>query len=588
MVSNRDTFHPYGAILKLPDGDIILAAGNNITITPAAGMLTISAIVPPSGGSTSGFVPYSGATSNVDLNNKDLTNVNNFGLNGEIDFSADGRLRGYVLSLSSTTFHGSGLNDLTFTGVYTGTGTPTYRFTITDLNTQHLSIDDASNIFVGDSISGDQSGSTGTVLSSDGSSEIVIGSITGNFSSDFSITDTTTSATANVNQVDSKVDLGTFTDGTTTLTLQAIRGRPPTLQGITYSAAASTGHTATNYWEASISQVLADGLALDFSNDAFSMGDSEQKRYGNEYLTDIHSGETRWQFRDKNDVWVNVGGDGQGHRPTFKGLGGSGSGRFVGVDNNGLTSNVASPLAIGQAVGGSSNNGFHLYSDGSGNLAQGNANQAGIQQTSGNLNIFAGGFFVEDQHGNLFYDFDLGLGAEAVRIGDLSGIASNMKLNMDLVSGDVEFSRTQNFTIIADQTFTLQNSSGDYAILGSCIPGQIAFQLGELLGSANNTFLSITDIDATMKFAASARFYAGAFNASQIYLDCDYTTSTYAIGATNFGNGTSLTIDDLHQRITATNVPAFANDAAATGAGLTTGQIYKTTTAGSTFLKIVP
>lgn len=47
MVSNTDTFHIYGAVLKLPGGDIILVAGENITITPAGGALTISATTPP-------------------------------------------------------------------------------------------------------------------------------------------------------------------------------------------------------------------------------------------------------------------------------------------------------------------------------------------------------------------------------------------------------------------------------------------------------------------------------------------------------------------------------------------------------------
>lgn len=36
------------------------------------------------------------------------------------------------------------------------------------------------------------------------------------------------------------------------------------------------------------------------------------------------------------------------------------------------------------------------------------------------------------------------------------------------------------------------------------------------------------------------------------------------------------------------DVPTYADDAAATGGGLTTGQLYQTTSSGSTFLKIVP
>ncbi len=53
-------------------------------------------------------------------------------------------------------------------------------------------------------------------------------------------------------------------------------------------------------------------------------------------------------------------------------------------------------------------------------------------------------------------------------------------------------------------------------------------------------------------------------------------------------NGTGITVDDLTQLITISNVPTYADDAAATTAGLTTGQLYKTTTSGVTALNIVP
>lgn len=56
----------------------------------------------------------------------------------------------------------------------------------------------------------------------------------------------------------------------------------------------------------------------------------------------------------------------------------------------------------------------------------------------------------------------------------------------------------------------------------------------------------------------------------------------------NSGNGTTLTIDDVNQLVTITNVPTYADDAAAITGGLTTGQLYKTTTGGITSLNIVP
>lgn len=53
-------------------------------------------------------------------------------------------------------------------------------------------------------------------------------------------------------------------------------------------------------------------------------------------------------------------------------------------------------------------------------------------------------------------------------------------------------------------------------------------------------------------------------------------------------NNTKIIVDDLNQLITVTNVPTYADDAAAITGGLTTGQLYKTTTGGITSLNIVP
>lgn len=79
------------------------------------------------------------------------------------------------------------------------------------------------------------------------------------------------------------------------------------------------------------------------------------------------------------------------------------------------------------------------------------------------------------------------------------------------------------------------------------------------------------------------------YGGGKLFLDLDQETNTFRIGdLTNSNNGTSIQIDDALSLITITNVPSYADDAAASGAGLTSGQLYKTTTAGSTFLKIVP
>jgi hypothetical protein len=51
-------------------------------------------------------------------------------------------------------------------------------------------------------------------------------------------------------------------------------------------------------------------------------------------------------------------------------------------------------------------------------------------------------------------------------------------------------------------------------------------------------------------------------------------------------NGTSITIDDVNEHITISNLPAFDDDAAAGTAGLTTGMVYMTTGSGAAPLNV--
>jgi hypothetical protein len=60
------------------------------------------------------------------------------------------------------------------------------------------------------------------------------------------------------------------------------------------------------------------------------------------------------------------------------------------------------------------------------------------------------------------------------------------------------------------------------------------------------------------------------------------------LGSLVGGNSTKITIDDVTQLVTISNVPTYADDAAAAIGGLTSGMLYKTTTGGITALNIVP
>lgn len=59
-------------------------------------------------------------------------------------------------------------------------------------------------------------------------------------------------------------------------------------------------------------------------------------------------------------------------------------------------------------------------------------------------------------------------------------------------------------------------------------------------------------------------------------------------GAIDGGNGTKIEVEDFTSLVKITNVPTYADDAAAGVGGLTSGMLYKTTTTGVTALNIVP
>jgi hypothetical protein len=72
-------------------------------------------------------------------------------------------------------------------------------------------------------------------------------------------------------------------------------------------------------------------------------------------------------------------------------------------------------------------------------------------------------------------------------------------------------------------------------------------------------------------------------------LNIDPNNNLYGIGDLGgINNDTKIIIDDSTLLVTISNVPTYADDAAAATGGLTTGQLYKTTTGGITALNIVP
>jgi len=123
---------------------------------------------------------------------------------------------------------------------------------------------------------------------------------------------------------------------------------------------------------------------------------------------------------------------------------------------------------------------------------------------------------------------------------------------------------------------TVVDSTGAIKMVGTQNPTS-----WEMLGSVNGNGIEINDAATPEVNIYGSGGRVGTFNwishPQVIIGDVD-----------SHGSGTYINVDDSLGVVIITNVNAYANDAAATGAGLTTGSLYKTTVAGSTFLKIVP
>jgi hypothetical protein len=68
---------------------------------------------------------------------------------------------------------------------------------------------------------------------------------------------------------------------------------------------------------------------------------------------------------------------------------------------------------------------------------------------------------------------------------------------------------------------------------------------------------------------------------SNIYYGIDHSNGTIRIGNLSGGNNTKITINDVNEQITISNLAAYDDDTAAGVGGLTAGMIYMTTGSGS-------
>ena len=133
--------------------------------------------------------------------------------------------------------------------------------------------------------------------------------------------------------------------------------------------------------------------------------------------------------------------------------------------------------------------------------------------------------------------------------------------------GDISSQKTLSYPSVSANTYSRFSYNGYRATV------TVGTNQGNLnITSQESSLTKITDLDGI-------GFYKTGFRTSG---------GSATIGDIDGGNNTKITIDDVTQLITVSNVPTYADDAAAATGGLTTGQLYKTTTLGTTSLNIVP
>ena len=236
------------------------------------------------------------------------------------------------------------------------------------------------------------------------------------------------------------------------------------------------------------------------------------------------------------------------------------NGQVVTTSINNIGGGGGGGIAIGDAITDADAASI-LYVDGSGNLTQDTGFTRDV--TTGNTNILA-------TTGTNTFGFKLDNNVLGAGLSGSVLSASNTggdSLISGLFNNDGALSWLDYYTYSSGGSFQSFKSNGLYSFSISNSSGASVYQ------STPTTFSLISSISS-----------AGGQGISQ----SGRVTVIGNTGGNPGGNDTKITIDDVTQLITVSNVPTYADDAAAATGGLTTGQLYKTTTLGTTSLNIVP
>lgn len=168
--------------------------------------------------------------------------------------------------------------------------------------------------------------------------------------------------------------------------------------------------------------------------------------------------------------------------------------------------------------------------------------------------------------------------------------------NSTSISNDVltNFDTGTGHTLSDNWTFDVIPGSSTIGKIMTLDGGNRDVKIGDVDEISNKAYLRIRGSNNTT-YVHTANAVIGSSDTTQIAINAGAGTvelstpnGTTTIGDTGgSGNKTKITIDDVTQLVTISNVPTYADETTAIGAGLTTGQVYKSYDGQNYFLAIV-
>jgi len=138
---------------------------------------------------------------------------------------------------------------------------------------------------------------------------------------------------------------------------------------------------------------------------------------------------------------------------------------------------------------------------------------------------------------------------------------------------------------------TYTNTGGDFGLLGFTSFGGILGSTNQLYfsgGGTASTYLAKNQYDIEVGYGSNKFLQSNTyvtFSYINIIGGIEYgieqSAGAVTVGNLSSGNNTKITIDDVNEHITISNLPAYDDDTAAGVGGLTTGMVYMTTGSGS-------